>query len=112
MNSIINVLVDVFMQEHWIAPRKDGEKGCVVLLEGDPPATSGRMSFQGFSTDATAAKGIGKDGAAEVPLEGVSVGDEAMAEKLGNKTKKKKHSKKKAEPEQFHRGVKKFKSKK
>lgn len=54
----------------------------------------------------------GQDGIVEAH-EGVSVSDEAMAEQLaGKKSKKKKKSKEGKEPEHFHRGVKKFKSKK
>ncbi|KAL4529952.1 hypothetical protein Ndes2437B_g08517 [Nannochloris sp. 'desiccata'] len=100
-------------EEHWIAPRRGREKGCVVLLEGDPPATSGRMSFQGFTTDSKAASRIEASEQGEVAevQEGVSVCNEVMAEKLG-KTKKKKKNSNSKEPEHFHRGVKKFKSKK
>jgi hypothetical protein len=99
-------------QEHWIVPRPGGEKGCVVLLEGDPPATSGRMSFQGFTTDPKGAtSGHEKQDGVVEAQEGVSVGEMEMAERLA-KTKKKKKKKEGKEPEQFHRGVKKFKSKK
>ena len=45
------ILISMQLQEHWVAKGTGDEKGCVVLLEGDPPPTSSyRMSFQGFRT--------------------------------------------------------------
>lgn len=73
------------------------------------------MSFQGFTTDSKLASRIeaSKQGEPAEVQKGVSVGDEVMADALG-KMKKKKKKKKSEEKEQehFHRGVKKFKSKK
>ena len=53
-----------------------------MLLEGDPPAISGRMSFQNFKTGPkTAYQGAEAD-AEDNKQEGVSVDDEAMAARL------------------------------
>lgn len=77
------LLLFYFIQEHWVA-KGTGEKGCVVLLEGDPPATSGRMSFQNFKTGPkTAYQGTASD----VPngeQDQATVDDEAMAARFVN----------------------------
>jgi hypothetical protein len=72
------------------------------------------MSFQGFTTETKSASRIEarEQGKPAEVQEGVSVGDDVMAVVLGKTKKQKKKENNSKEPEHFHRGVKKFKSKK
>lgn len=67
------------LQEAWVI---EGAKNrCVVLMEGDPPTTTGRMSFLGFNQ---ATEQLQKDADRRERTageEGITVTDEEMAAK-------------------------------
>eukprot|EP00873_Tetraselmis_striata_P042453 jgi/Tetstr1/462717/TSEL_007681.t1 len=83
-------------EARWVVRPEGGgvsqAKGCVVVLEADPPpgALLGRMSFQSFSDATERLQAEAEEGLAEVKAEAVKaepVTDEDMARRLKKRRK-------------------------